>query len=54
MSDMVLRSSVVMMVGLAAMWVLRRQPAALRHWLLAAALVLAAAQPMIKSLAPAL
>ena len=51
--DMMLRSSLVVTLALAALWLLRRQPAAFRHWLLAAALVLAAAQPFIKWAAPA-
>ncbi|MBY0494565.1 MAG: hypothetical protein K2Y23_10140 [Cyanobacteria bacterium] len=52
--EMMLRSSLVMAVGLAGLWLLRRQPAAFRHWVLAAALVLAAAQPLLNSIAPAL
>ena len=51
--DMMLRSSLVVAVGLAGVWLLRRQPAAFRHWLLAAALALAAAQPVINAIAPA-
>ena len=51
--DMMLRSSLVMTVAFAGLWMLRRQPAAFRHWLLAAALALAAAQPLIKWAAPA-
>ena len=30
--DAVIRSSIVLAIGLAAVWLLRRQPAALRHW----------------------
>jgi TonB family protein len=53
-TDMILRSSLVVTLGLAALWMLRRQPAALRHSLLAATLVLAVAQPGINSIAPSL
>ena len=52
--DAVVRSSLVLVVGLAAVWMLRRQPAPLRHWILAAALSLAAAQPVISRIIPAL
>jgi TonB family protein len=48
------RSSLVLAVALAASWSLRRQPAALRHWLLAAAIVLAAAQPLMNRVVPQL
>ena len=41
--DTVLRSSLVLTVGFAIAIGLRRQPAALRHWVLAASIVLAAA-----------
>jgi TonB family protein len=49
-----IRSSMVLSVALAASWGLRRQPAALRHSLLAAAIVLAAAQPLMNRVAPVL
>lgn len=52
--EFAVRSSLVLAVALAALWSLRRQPAALRHWLLAAALLLAAAQPVIKRVVPQL
>jgi TonB family protein len=52
--DAFVRSSLVIVVGLAAVWLLRKQPAALRHWILAAALALAAAQPAISRVIPAL
>ena len=52
--DAIVRSSLVLVVGLAAVWVLRKQPAALRHWILAAALGLAAAQPVISRVIPGL
>lgn len=52
--DVIVRSSLVLVVGLAAVWVLRKQPAALRHWILAAAVALAALQPVISQVLPAL
>jgi TonB family protein len=52
--DVIIRSSLVLVVGLAAAWVLRKQPAALRHWILAAALALATVQPVISRIIPAL
>lgn len=48
------RSSIVLLAGLAAIIVLRKQPAALRHWIIAAALVLAVAHPAITLIVPAL
>jgi len=48
------RSSIVLLAGLAAIIVLRKQPAALRHWIIAAALLLAVAQPAITLVVPAL
>ncbi|HZM62629.1 MAG TPA: M56 family metallopeptidase [Vicinamibacterales bacterium] len=48
------RSSIVLLAGLAAIIVLRKQPAALRHWIIAAALLLAVAQPAITLIVPAL
>ena len=50
--DTVLRSSLVLTIGFAIAVGLRRQPAALRHWILAAAIVLAAGQPAITRLLP--
>ncbi len=52
--DAIIRSSLVLATGLAAAWLLRTQPAALRHWILAATLALAAAQPVISRVLPAL
>ncbi len=52
--DTVIRSSIVLAVGLAALWLLRKQPAALRHWVLAAALAIAATQPVMNQIIPAL
>ena len=51
--EMILRSSLVVGVGLSAVLLLRSQPAAVRHWVLAATLVLAGAQPALNSVAPA-
>ena len=50
----ILRSSIVLGIGLVAVWLLRKQPAGLRHWVLAAALGLAAAQPVMNQVIPAL
>ena len=52
--DAVIRSSIVLAIGLAAMWLLRRQPASLRHWVLTAAVALAAAQPIISQIVPSI
>ena len=52
--DAVIRSSILLTIGLVALWLLRKQPAALRHWVLAAALGLAVAQPVITQIIPAL
>ena len=52
--DTIVRSSILLAVGLAALWLLRKQPAALRHWVLAAALAIAAAQPVMNQIIPAL
>ena len=47
------RSSIVLVAGLSAVLLLKRQPAALRHWAIAAALGLASAQPLLQLLVPA-
>ncbi|HUQ86387.1 MAG TPA: M56 family metallopeptidase [Vicinamibacterales bacterium] len=52
--DALVRSSIVLAVGLITAALLRRQPAALRHWVLAMALALAAAQPLINQVIPAM
>ena len=52
--DAFVRSSLVLVVGLTVVWVLRKQPAPLRHWILAAALGLAAVQPVISRVIPGL
>jgi beta-lactamase regulating signal transducer with metallopeptidase domain len=48
-----MRSSLVLACGLVTVFALRSQPAALKHWALAGALVLGAAQPAINLLVPA-
>ena len=50
--DAVIRSSIVLAAGLLASWVLRKQPAALRHWILGAAVLAAAGQPLISRIVP--
>ena len=52
--DAVIRSSIVLTIGLAAVWMLRKQPASLRHWALAAAIALAVTQPVITLIVPTL
>jgi TonB family protein len=52
--DVVVRSSIVLAIGLVAVWVLRKQPASLRHWVLAAAIALAVLQPLVNQIVPAL
>lgn len=52
--EMVLRSSLVLAAGMSVSFLLKKQPAALRHWVLLATLVLAAAQPAMNRLIPAL
>jgi TonB family protein len=47
-----IRVTLVLALGLAAASVLRRRPAALRHWVLAATLVCAALLPLIEAVAP--
>lgn len=51
--EMVLRSSLVLAIGLAVLSLLGKQPAALRHWVLLATLSLAGAQPAINWAVPA-
>ena len=53
MLDTVVQSSAVLLFGLALMPLLRSRSAALRHWVLAGALICAAAVPVIGRLAPA-
>lgn len=50
--DVAVRSSLVLGLGLIATAALHRRPAALRHWLLAAALLLACAQPLLTRVMP--
>ena len=51
--ETVLRSSMVLTIGFAALAALKHQPAALRHWVLMATLAMAAAQPAINRIIPA-
>ena len=51
--ESVLRSSLLLAIGLTGLALLRHKPAALRHWVLMATLVLAAAQPAINRIVPA-
>lgn len=51
--ETVLRSSVVLTIGFAALAALRSQAAALRHWVLVATLAMAAAQPAMNRIIPA-
>ena len=53
MLDVVLQSSVILLMGLLLMPLLRSRSAALRHWVLAGTLVCAAAIPFVGPLAPA-
>ncbi|HYE88404.1 MAG TPA: M56 family metallopeptidase [Vicinamibacterales bacterium] len=50
--EVVARSSLILLCGLVAQWLMRRRPAAWRHSLLAVAIALAAMQPLIKMLVP--
>lgn len=50
--DALIRSSVVLVLGLCAMRLLRRQPAAMRHWVMLLTIVLAAAQPALRAALP--
>ena len=50
--ELLARSSVVIGVGLLALWCTRRQPAALRHWILALAIMCAALQPALRFAIP--
>lgn len=50
--EIIARSSLVLTIGFAIALGLKRQPAAFRHWILAASIVLAAGQPVITRLLP--
>jgi TonB family protein len=50
--DSTIRMSAIVVGGFAASWLLRRRSAALRHWVLATALVCAAASPLLAVVAP--
>ncbi|HWI16579.1 MAG TPA: M56 family metallopeptidase [Vicinamibacterales bacterium] len=45
--EFIVRSSIILLAGLGGVRLQHRQPAAVRHWVLAAAVLLAAAQPVI-------
>lgn len=49
----IVRSSLVLVCGFVIVAAIRRQPSALKHWVLAATLALAAAQPMVNRVVPA-
>lgn len=51
--DWLVRPSLVLAIGLLAIALLRRQPAAVRHWILAAAIGFAAIQPVVTTVMPA-
>ena len=51
--DCFVRPSIVLAIGLAVSTLLRRQPAAVRHWILAAAIGVAAVQPLVTLVLPA-
>lgn len=51
-ADLVLRSSLVLLAGAGALVLLRHQSAALRHWTLAIAIVLAGGQPLLRTAMP--
>jgi TonB family protein len=53
MLDVVFQSSVILLIGLLLMPLLRSRSAALRHWVLAGALLCAAAVPFVGRIAPA-
>ena len=46
------KTSLILALGMLAAFALRRRSAALRHWILAAAIICAAAAPVIGSLRP--
>jgi TonB family protein len=50
---LVLRSSLVLGIGLIALWAARKQPASLRHLIMVVALFLAASQPIMSRVVPA-
>jgi len=51
--DVLIRPAVVLAAALVALRLLRGQPAAFRHWVLAVAIGLAAAQPLLQQVLPA-
>lgn len=50
--DVLVRSSLVLLAGFGALWLLSRQTAALRHWTLAFVILLGATQPLIRGAVP--
>jgi TonB family protein len=52
LADWFVRPSIVLALGLLTVTVLRRQPAAVRHWILAAAIGVAAVQPLTTMVVP--
>ena len=50
--DTIIKTALIVLLALAATAVLRRQSAALRHWMLAAAIVCAAATPLFTIVVP--
>ena len=47
-----IKMSLIVLLGLGATFLLRRRSAALRHWVLAAAIVCAAATPLLERVMP--
>lgn len=50
--ELSVRSSLVLAIALMGLWSLRNRPAAMRHWVMAAAIVLAAFQPLLTRVVP--
>jgi TonB family protein len=53
LADLIARSSLVLAIGFAALWLLRKEPASMRHWLVVATVALAGAQPLLNRVVPA-
>ena len=53
MAETIVRSSLLLSIGFAALWILRGQSASLRHWVLAMSLMVATAMPALNTLLPA-
>jgi len=54
LTDWLIRPSIVLATGILASMLVRRQPAAVRHWILAAAIGVAAIQPLATLVLPAM